>query len=276
MTYGTRKPHNGTFHISHYSPTLQNEKRKNMEKRNIKTVEIADFKNSEHVLDYVDNDFVIINSLEGSPYNNDDTIRLECFLIAICLEGCIQLDVNYKTYRLEAGNMLLGLPNTIISHTMVSPKHKIRLAAFSTQFLQRVVKMEKDTWNTAIHIHNNPIKSVGEEGDKKIFGFYRELLMAKINDEPHHYHKEVMQYLFSAIFCEMLGYLNKEIAPSETAGDTKEGIKQSDYILRKFVEMLSKDNGMHRSVGYYADALCYTPNTFRRSSGRRADAHRWT
>lgn len=105
-----------------------------MEKGNIKIVEIADFKNSEHVLDYVDNDFVIINSLEGSPYN-EDTIRLGCFLIAICLEGCIQLDVNYKTYQLEAGNLLLGLPNTIISHAMVSPKHKIRLAAFSTQFL---------------------------------------------------------------------------------------------------------------------------------------------
>lgn len=70
-----------------------------MEKGNIKIVEIADFKNSEHVLDYVDNDFVIINSLEGSPYN-EDTIRLGCFLIAICLEGCIQLDVNYKTYQL--------------------------------------------------------------------------------------------------------------------------------------------------------------------------------
>ena len=80
-----------------------------MEKGNIKIVEIADFKNSEHVLDYVDNDFVIINSLEGSPYN-EDTIRLGCFLIAICLEGCIQLDVNYKTYQLEAGNLLLGLP----------------------------------------------------------------------------------------------------------------------------------------------------------------------
>ena len=233
-----------------------------MEKENIKTVGIADFKSNEHIIDYADNDFVIINSLEGAPDNNDDTIRLGCFLIAICLEGCVQLDVNYKTYQLEAGDLLLGLPNTIISHAMVSPKHKIRLAAFSTQFLKRVVRMEKDTWNTVMHIHNNPIKSVGQEGNNKIFEYYRNLLMAKINDEPHHYHKEVMQYLFSAIFCEMLGRLNKEVSPSEMAADTKEGIKQSDYILHKFIEMLSKDNGMHRSVGYYADALCYSHKHF--------------
>ena len=233
-----------------------------MEKENIRTVELADFKNNEHIIDYADNDFVIINSLEEAPDNNDDAIRLGCFLIAICLEGCVQLDVNYKTYQLEAGDLLLGLPNTIISHAMVSPKHKIRLAAFSTQFLKRVVRMEKDTWNTVIHIHNNPIKSVGQEGNNKIFEYYRNLLMAKMNDEPHHYHKEVMQYLFSAIFCEMLGRLNKEVSPSEMAADTKEGIKQSDYILHKFIEMLSKDNGMHRSVGYYADALCYSHKHF--------------
>lgn len=38
-----------------------------MEKGNIKIVEIADFKNSEHVLDYVDNDFVIINIWREAP-----------------------------------------------------------------------------------------------------------------------------------------------------------------------------------------------------------------
>ena len=175
-----------------------------MEKGNIKIVEIADFKNSEHVLDYVDNDFVIINSLEGSPYN-EDTIRLGCFLIAICLEGCIQLDVNYKTYQLEAGDLLLGLPNTIIGHTMMSPKYKVRLAGFSTRFLQRILKVEKDTWDTAIHIHNNPVKSINRENDNSIFKHYGELILAKINDEPHCYHKAVVQHLFAAIFCEMMG-----------------------------------------------------------------------
>lgn len=38
-----------------------------MEKGNIKIVEIADFKNSEHVLDYVDNDFVIIKVWREAP-----------------------------------------------------------------------------------------------------------------------------------------------------------------------------------------------------------------
>ena len=144
----------------------------------------------------------------------------------------------------------------------MSPKYKVRLAGFSTRFLQRILKIEKDTWDTAIHIHNNPVKSVNRESNNTIFKHYGDLILAKINDEPHCYHKAVVQHLFAAIFCEMMGYLNKEIADSEKAKLPKEGIKQADHILRKFMELLSKDNGMHRSVTYFADALCYTPKHF--------------
>ena len=101
-----------------------------MEKENIMTVDIEDFKKSQHILDYIDDDFAIVNSLDGIPYSND-TVRLNCFLIAVCAEGCIQLDINYRTYQLQAGDLLLGLPNTLISRTMLSPKYKIRLAGFS-------------------------------------------------------------------------------------------------------------------------------------------------
>lgn len=170
-----------------------------MEKENIKTITIEDFKNSQHILDYLDDDFAIVNSLDGIPYSNE-IVRLECFLIAVCIEGCIQLDINNKTYQLQPGDLLLGLPNTIIGHTMMSPKYKIRLAGFSTRFLQRILKIEKDTWDTAIHIHNNPIKSISKENDNNIFKYYGELIMAKINDEPHCYHKAVVQHLFSALF----------------------------------------------------------------------------
>lgn len=232
-----------------------------MEKENIKSVSIEDFKNSRYVLDYVDDDFAIVNNMDGVSYNND-LVRLECFLIVVCLDGCVQLDINNKTYQLQPGDLLLGLPNTLIGHTMMSPKYKVRLAGFSTRFLQHVLKVEKETWNAAMHIHDNPVKSTRQENGSTVFNYYRDLIIAKINDEPHCYHKAVMQHLFAALLCEMIGSLNKEIAQSDRMRLTKGRIKQSDHIMRRFMEMLSKDNGMHRSVTYYADALCYTPKYF--------------
>ena len=49
-----------------YSPTLQKvKKERTWKKENIITVDIEDFKDSQHVLDYIDDDFAIVNSLRG-------------------------------------------------------------------------------------------------------------------------------------------------------------------------------------------------------------------
>ena len=60
-----------------------------MEKGIIKNVSIEDFKTNENFVNYVDDDFMVINSLENVPYSNG-TVRLNCFLLISCLEGSIQ------------------------------------------------------------------------------------------------------------------------------------------------------------------------------------------
>lgn len=226
-----------------------------MEKGIIKNVSIEDFKTNENFVNYVDDDFMVINSLENVPYSNG-TVRLNCFLLISCLEGSIQLDMNDKTYQLQKDDLIFGLPSVIISHTMLSPQHKISIIGFSTQFLQRVFKMGKNEWNTATYLRNNPIKHV--EGNKYIiFRYYEDLIMTKINSEPHPYHRESMKYIFSSILCEIIAIVTKEVPKDET--ENKNETKQHEYIFRRFIEKLSKDNGMHRSVSYYADALFYTP-----------------
>jgi AraC-like DNA-binding protein len=228
-----------------------------MEKDIIKNISIEDFKTNKNFVDYIDDDFLVANSLENIPYSND-AVRLNCFLLISCIEGCIQLDMNNKTYQLQNNDIIFGLPSVIISHIMLSPKHKISILGFSTHFLQRIFKIGKDTWNTATYLHNNPIKHVGEN-KYIIFQYYKDLVMSKISSEPHPYHKESMKYLFSSILCDIIAIITKEIPQEETENKQKNGIKQNEYIFRRFIEKLAADNGMHRSVSYYADALFYSP-----------------
>lgn len=237
--------------------SMQKEKQY-MEKEEIKTIDIDDFKSNKVLIDYIDEDFVIVNDLERIPYSNH-SFRLECFLIVFCIEGCIQLDINYKTYQLQEGDVLLGLPNTLISRPLISPKHKIKLGGFSTRFLHRVIKLEKETWNTAIHIHNNPVRRLEDNYREHRFELHS-LIMAKISEKnPHPYHRTVIQHLFSALFCDLFGELSKEVSTADEENLPKGKIIQGDYILRRFLELLTKDEGMHRSVSYFADALCYSP-----------------
>lgn len=92
-----------------------------MKKGTIKTISIDDFKANSHIIDYVDDDFVVINSLEDLP-NSNDTVRLNCFLVIFCIEGCVQLEMNTKTYMLEANHMMLCLPTAVLGHTLITPQ----------------------------------------------------------------------------------------------------------------------------------------------------------
>lgn len=227
-----------------------------MEYEDIQTIEIKDFKANSELIDYMDEDIVLISREYISARQRP--IKLGCLLIVSCIEGHIQLDINRKTYFLQTGDILLGLPNSIISYENPSPHHKIKLAAFSTRFLQRILKVEKSTWRTVLHIHQNPVKSVNEPKNETVFDIYNRLISLKIKEKPHLYHKEVIQHIFAALLCEMIGLLNQNIA-ADSSSQEKEEFTQADQIFRNFIKLLSEDHGMHRSVAYYANELCYTP-----------------
>lgn len=232
-----------------------------MEQEEIRTIDIEDFKEDGDIVIYADNDCALINSLD-TPVYYEGRIKLRCFLIVVCIEGRIQVNINGNEHLLKEGDLLLGLPNSIIESTMISPNYKVRIAGFSTRFLQRTFRMERETWDTAAYIYKNPVATISPCDNVTIPKMYGELIKAKVNDERHGYHKEVMHHLFSALFCELMGTLSKEIAQKENSGKPKEEIRQADHILHRFVMMLSEDDGKHRSVSYFANQLCYTPKHF--------------
>ncbi len=237
-----------------------------MGKETIRTVDLQSFKNFEKEIDYMDDEFIVVSTMDVNLDNNEnsnsqDMVRLGFFLITFCLEGCIQIEVNYKTYRLEAGDVLFGLPYAVIGHALVTPKYKVKVVGLSTQFLSQM-NVGKTPWNTGLHLHNNPVKHVDKRKDDPVFRLLRDLIILKMTGELHCYHKEVMRYLFSALFCELMGNLTEEVTRLGKPEELKESAKRVYHIFQRFSEMLSKDEGMHRTVAYYADALCYTPKHF--------------
>ena len=80
-----------------------------MDNNVITTIDVEDFKDFSHMIDYVNEDVVAARNLEDISYNNI-TIRLNFFLIISCVEGCIQLDMNNKTYLLNKDDIFVCRP----------------------------------------------------------------------------------------------------------------------------------------------------------------------
>lgn len=232
-----------------------------MKEERIITINIEEFKKykeeAEYV-DYVDDNVVVARNMEKLPYSNQ-MIRLNLFIIVACIEGKIQLSINGKDYRLQAGEAFVCLPTTIMSNMLLSPQHKVSLIGFSTKFLQQTVKREKAAEKALYYLYKNPVFAKASEEKAKgnhNFNLYYQLIIDKITDSSHRYRQEILGYLFSALFHEMLAGIQKHYGETD---ETEIGTNRSKQIFRQFMEELTADGGIHRSVTHYADLLCYSP-----------------
>lgn len=242
-----------------------------MENGTIKTIDIGDMKRLSNKIGYADDDFMIIDKVDKFP-DSDVAVRPNFILLIVCLKGYMQLDMNGRSYLLRSNSTIFCLPTMILSKMMFSPQHQIRMIGFSTNFLFRTIKREKETKKIFAYIAKNPILTVKKKNDLSEYKrYYGELIMAKIRENPSRYRNDIIQHLFSAMFFELLTIIHKSLESSEYM---KEEMNQSSYIFGRFMEELAKDNGMHRSVNFFASLLCYSPKyvsyIIKRVSGRTA------
>lgn len=245
-----------------------------MENGTIRTLYIKDIMNAGKKIDYVDEDFFVATSINDLSYGNE-MVRLGLFMIVICMEGRIQMDINEKTYMLQSNDGIICLPTQILSQTMFSPQHKFRILGFSTNFMQRTIKNEKDTGNIFSHVYKNPILHFDTSKKEESHGiYYGELFAAITKMPPFRYRKEILQHLFAAMLYELLAYLYKFASTGENENSETFTMKRANYVFRNFLSELYKDGGKHRSVSYYADKLCYSPkyvsSVVKQVSGRTA------
>ena len=71
------------------------------------------------VADYSDGDIVIFERIGDKSLNG--SVKLDMIMLAYCVKGRMQVDVNGKTYTAKAGEVMIGLPNNVYSNYMISP-----------------------------------------------------------------------------------------------------------------------------------------------------------
>ncbi len=227
----------------------------------IRTAGIGTFREMGDAIVYRDEDIIVINSLESKGMVAE-RFRMECFVIGTCIEGALEVEIDYCKYRLHPGDTVFILPNTIVGRPALVANGKLRFSVFSSRFLQGTLKVDKQTWNTALLLKERPVMRRGDYATPSVFFHLSQVLTEELKGEPHHYHREVMRHLFSILFCELLGWLTRIFQRDYEDRIPDTASRPTLHVMSRFSSMLVQDGGIHRSVRYYADALCYTPKHF--------------
>lgn len=253
----TFKPIFGTIPFEFYFRTLQQRKKNitTMKTETIRTITIEDFKHDPHLIDYVDDNLIVLDNAE-STFHLSHAVKMDCFVILFCIEGEVTINISNKLHALKADHCALIMPGTVIRRTPYRGEGVFRIVAISSGFLKEITSLRKETWDIGVYVQHNPIFPITRNSSYKFY-LYKELALTIVNGKENIYSKEAKKHLFAAIFSEILGVLHQNI-PEQKNGP-KFSNDRSMYIFRRFVEKVAEDDGSHRSVGYYANLLCYSP-----------------
>lgn len=248
-----------------------------MEKGTIPTLDLEVFKEHPHLVDYVDDDFVIAKNFTAI-IQHEWTVRMSFLLMIECLEGQMQIEINGRPFTLKSGEAAICMPTCIVSQVMVSPYNSVRLIGFSTTFLRGLVKAEREIEQLFAYLYRNPVQHAKEHPEQILH--YHRLLAHKIAQPQTKYSRQTMHHLISAIFCESIEFAMQHVErDAQLKGDMESstqltGMRRANLVFKQFMEELSQDNGLHRSVSYFANRLCYSPkylsSVVRQVSGRTA------
>ena len=220
----------------------------------LKSIDFNIFKEHQHLVRYIDKDIAIVENLNSIIDSKAETCKMNCFLTIFCLEGEIMINLNHRQFLLKSEHCAIILPGTIVQKAICNQQYKVRIIAFSNDFYSQTVKLDPNIWNIVQYIYNNPIIPISETESYKMY-LFKELTIQLIDESPHPFSHLVKHHFFASTFCEMLAYLNEKVPEYEKMEFNR---SRSSAIFRQFMEEVSKDDGTHRSVSYYADRLCYT------------------
>mgnify|MGYP003250829598 CR=1 FL=1 len=237
----------------------------NIKNIDIKTLQLYSGGNS-----YVDDYLFMTDNLENILQGNR-IVQLKVFLMMYCVEGEIQLNLNNITYYLKENGVLWGVANMLLGEVTASSACRLKIICFSGRFINRLTQTDKYVWKSFHYLHWNPIKYLNEK-EKDLLDKYLDLIEGKIVEKEEPYQKDILLYLSSAFFTELVAAVNRKLLLYEEGG--RRCVNQPDFIFKRFIEALTADNGRHRTLEYYADQFCYSPKylsrVIKRVSGKNA------
>jgi len=226
-----------------------------MKTENLPLIGLERFKQHPEHITYMDDNIAVVDSLSEMIEMNEDTVKLDCFILVFRVTGSITININGTPYTLQKDHCAILPPNTILRRITRSEQYTLRIAAVSQSFLSDILCMNKATWDIIHYLYHNPVHPVKPKLSYKMY-LYKELMMTLVQEETHVYSRQTRRFHLSGLFCEMMAELYKLIPTDERPEVNR---NRSVFIIRDFMEMVNADDGSHRSVSYYADRLCYSP-----------------
>lgn len=232
-----------------------------------KNLDIRIAKNLIGDIDYVDNDFIVLDDLSKFNIPNDSPIRLGAFTISLCLNGHITTDINMIRYDVQSGDMVITLPKDIIEHKDVSSDIRGIFFIVSQRFIEEAFPKIGEILPIFLYIQKYPKIELTANQCFNIQQFY-DFFIQRLKDQSV-YRDKMISSILQALIYYIAGLLINS--------DKREKKERKEELLSKFIQLIIKHYKENRTLDFYAEKLFistkYMSDIIKKTSG--LTAHDW-
>lgn len=226
-------------------------------KRSVRILDIMHFMYLNKPAVYACKDYFVLSPVEEYPDFNDD-VRINCLLLFFCIDGDVQIKLNNTVQNLRSGDCLIIPPNSIIGMVNVSRDCITTLMGYSMDFISTILLGGKQAWKLFSLISQKPIINNDLRYLQNRVKTFLNILRYRTGNNDH-YLEQLSFHLFAAMFYDVI---NDVRIPAETVANSsteKLNRNRPESLYKRFIILLSEDDGEHRNVGYFADKLFVSP-----------------
>ena len=203
------------------------------------------------------NDFMVadIGGLINADEMPDSPVRLDSLMIILLQEGVAEIKIDYVLHRIEANTVVIIMPSHIIQPVSGSSGMKGRMIVSSKDFLHRFHSSEqkKPSMLHYMQMKKNPCTKVSPDEMAHLdAGFLT--IKEKLRLRTHFFYLDIIQVAFVSFLLEMGNIFagKRELLPMSP-------LSRKEELFEQFLRLLNQYCWKERSVSFYANELCITP-----------------
>lgn len=200
---------------------------------------------------YIDNDLIIFDEFADVPLPNEPR-RMQCLLLALCINGTAEYTVDTVKYTAKANDIMIISEGQVTDNYMLSPNCRGIALMISYKFFSEIIKGIHELSALFLFAKSHPICPM-EPAEAETIMHYFTMLKDKVGQKEHHFLKETVQSLLTTMIYD----LSNTIYHIQTFNDTK--LTRADAIFTEFIKLVEQNFRTERRVWWYGKQMCITP-----------------
>ncbi|GAA6529402.1 AraC family transcriptional regulator [Segatella asaccharophila] len=222
-----------------------------MNNKDMKQVTISEAKTLYKTEDYIDDDLLLFDRVSDIPLPSEPR-RMDCLLIALCTKGRAQYTVDTTERSSTAGDIIIIGEGQITDNFMLSRDCDGIAFMLSYNFFHEIIAGSHEQSALFLFSKSHPVFSLNSEEESNIFN-YLKIIKKKLGEKEHHFRKETVKLLISAMISDVSNIIYK----IQNVNNTKQ--TRAETIFSDFIRLVEQNYKEVRRVSWYGHQLCITP-----------------